>query len=85
MGPVVVEMREIGLFLEDEFMKGGGRVWWGRAMYMSAVFGLVTPQYASLATGGCFRKGRGERTTGLEARYIFKGWDHFQHPRDPRR
>jgi len=22
MGPVVVEMREMGLFLEDEFMKG---------------------------------------------------------------
>jgi len=38
MGPVVVEMREIGLFLEDEFMKGGGRVGWGRVIYMSAVF-----------------------------------------------
>jgi len=26
MGPVVVEMREMGLFLEDEFMGGGMRV-----------------------------------------------------------
>jgi len=44
IGPVVVEIRQMGLFLEDEFMEGKkdtSRVGW-MDIYTSVVFGLLT-------------------------------------------